>query len=294
MTTLNIVVAENIEDYELIDSGNGAKLERFAKYLVVRPDPRALWTPTLPESEWNKADAHFRRTDPQSGEWVLKRQAPKPWNFHFQDVSMSLKPTSFKHVGVFPEQHANWTWMRSKIKDQKKKLSSVLNLFAYTGGASLSCAKENAKVTHVDAAKSTIAWAKQNAKLSGLADDAIRWIEEDAGKFVARELRRQNKYDGILMDPPRFGRGAKNEIWKLEDELAELVKNGSQLLTEDAAFFLLNCYTADISSLVLANIMSTLTLPKDFVTEVGELVLKETAGKRFLPAGIYARASRKN
>lgn len=291
MTTIPMLVAQGFRDYELIDSGNGAKYERFGKYTVVRPDPRALWSPALSLEKWNAADASFLRTDPQSGDWVVRQQAPKPWHLCYDNFVMELKPTSFKHVGVFPEQHVNWDWI-AQHADAKHPLP-VLNVFAYTGAATLAAASRGARVTHVDAAKSTIQWAKQNASLSKIAGDRIRWIEDDALKFVQREVRRGSRYQGIVMDPPRFGRGAKNEVWKLEEHLPELISSAVQLLDEnDARFFLLNAYTADISSLVLRYLLEPHFKDKKGTIECGELVTLESSAQRYLPSGIFFRWSR--
>lgn len=286
MRAIDIIVAPEFADYELIDSGHGAKFERFGSYRVVRPDPRALWQPTLRESEWNKADANFKRTDPKTGDWTLLRKPPSPWNLQFGNLRFLLKPTSFKHVGIFPEQAANWEFIMERLRGRD---ASVLNLFAYTGAATLAAAQAGAKVTHVDAVKTVIAWARENAALSKLGDAPIRWIEEDAQKFVNREARRGTKYDAILMDPPRFGRGARGEIWKLEEHLPEIVSSSVALLSDDAQFFVINAYTADISSIVLYNLMMDHFSKRGGKVTVAELVVRESAGKRLLPSGILAR-----
>lgn len=283
-----LLILEDFDDYELIDSGNGAKLERFGNYTLVRPDPRILWKPSLSPADWNKADASFRRTDPTSGDWKISKKPPANWSLNFGKNKLLLEPTTFKHVGVFPEQAANWAWIIDAIKNTES--AKVLNLFAYTGGATLAAARGGAQVTHVDASKSIITWARENAVASGLANHSIRWIEDDALKFVMREGRRESLYDGIIMDPPRFGRGSKNEIWKIEDSLAELVEQSVKILSPNPRFFLLNAYTADLSAFVLKQVLEDFLKPKTGVIEFGELVVRESGSlKRILPSGIYAR-----
>lgn len=280
----------DFSDYELLDSGLGAKLERFGGYLCVRPDPRILWKPSLPESEWNKADASFQRTDPTSGDWHVKRKPPANWHLSYRDIRFQLKPTSFKHVGIFPEQAANWAWIQKNLA--QKKNAKVLNLFAYTGGATMAAAASGAQVTHVDASKSIITWARENARDAKLGESPIRWIEDDALKFAQREAKRESFYDGIIMDPPRFGRGAKNEVWKIEDSLASLVESTVNILTRDPQFFLLNAYTADLSPYVLKQVVEDYLKPKRGHIEFGELVVKESGPlNRVLPSGIFVRWS---
>lgn len=257
MNSILIEYPTDWTDYELIDSGDGKKLERFGQYTVARTEPRAIWTP---------------RTDNWRSDTL-----PAQWNIQYKHLTFTLKPTAFKHVGVFPEQAINWNWLTKKINRRPLK---VLNLFAYTGGATMAAASAGAHVTHVDAVKSAIDWAHENVRASGMSDKPIRWIEEDAMKFITREARRGSTYDGIIMDPPRFGRGTKGEVWKLEYDLPKLIKNCRDILSPNPAFILLNAYTADLSSVAIGNLLGT----EDF----GELALKDTFG-RILPSGIFAR-----
>lgn len=252
-------------DYELIDSGNGMKLERFGQYTIARTDPRAIWKPSAP--------------------LITSDALPASWKITYKHLTFVLKPTQFKHVGIFPEQAVNWNWLAANIKGNLK----VLNLFAYTGGATLAAAAAGATVTHVDSVKSTINWANENVAASGLKGKPIRWIEEDAMKFVQREGKRGNTYDGVILDPPRFGRGSKGEVWKIEENLPKLL-SAIALLLPKPKFILLNAYTADLSPHVLHHLLA------DWVgntnIEFGELALKESSRGRLLPSGIFARMSR--
>lgn len=276
MDTLRIEYPTDWTDYELIDSGLGEKLERFDKFTLVRPDPRAIWNKSNPVL-WQNADAMYKRSDSKSGQWEIKHTPPTPWRVRYKNLTFTLRPTEFKHVGIFPEQAVNWNWLTSIINNKPLK---VLNLFAYTGGATMAAAAAGAQVTHVDAVKSAIDWAHENVRASGLADKSVRWIEEDAMKFILREAKRGNTYDGIIMDPPRFGRGTKGEVWKLEDDLPKLITACRNILSKNPAFILLNAYTADLSSIAIGNLLET--------HEFGELTLKDASGK-FLPSGIFAR-----
>ena len=286
---MNIPVAfpEDWIEYELIDSGDGEKLERFNTYTLIRPDPRALWNKHSPDL-WNKADASFKRTDPKSGDWILTTPPPSPWHIHYDSLTFTLRPTEFKHVGIFPEQAVNWKWLREIIDSKPLK---ILNLFAYTGGATMAALSAGGSVTHVDAAKSTIIWAKENVAASWLLDKPVRWIEDDAYKFVLREGKRNNTYDGIILDPPRFGRGSRGEIWKLENDLPKLLAACKQILSANPAFILINAYTADISSIVLHNMLQSMMSESGGTITSGELALKETASGNLLPNGIFARWS---
>lgn len=257
METLQIEFPIDWIDYELIDSGDGMKLERFGKYTIARTDPRAIWTP---------------RTQNWSSD-----TPPAKWNISYNHLTFILKPTQFKHVGIFPEQVVNWNWLKTIIDNKPLK---ILNLFAYTGGATMAAAAAGAQVTHVDAAGSAIDWAHENVRASNLSDKPIRWIEEDAMKFILREAKRGNSYDGIIMDPPRFGRGTKGEVWKLEDDLPKLLSACKNILSTNPAFILLNAYTADLSSIAIGNLLET--------HEFGELALRDSFGT-LLPSGIFAR-----
>ncbi len=271
---VNMLLASEWNDYELLDTGDGEKLERWGTYVMARPDPRIIWpkgNPTL----WQKADAVF------TGEnWQFKNPPPQSWVISYKRLKFKLQPTNFKHTGVFPEQAVNWDWL--------PKAGKVLNLFAYTGGATMAAALAGAQVTHVDSSRPAITWARENAALSGISSDKIRWIPEDAVKFVKREVARGTTYDGIIMDPPRFGRGTSGQVWKLEEDLSKLVWQCQKLLSPMPTFFLINAYTADLSSVALGNLLSDV-LQKE--VESGELGLKESSKGRILPAGIFARWS---
>jgi len=272
-------------DYELLDSGDGKKLERFGLYTVIRPDPRVIWKRRLSDKVWGDIQAEY------TGEkWEFKSPIPLPWRIDYKKIRFELKPTEFKHVGVFPEQAENWDWITEQITNNKSQNSNlnILNLFAYTGGATMAAALAGAKVTHVDASRPAMMWASENAKLAGIDKDRVRWIQEDAMKFVKREARRGMKYDGIIMDPPRFGRGASGEVWKLEDDLPKIVWACKEIVSESPLFFLINAYTADLSHVAIKNLLTEVMGEH---TESGELGLKETGSERVLPAGIYARWS---
>jgi 23S rRNA (cytosine1962-C5)-methyltransferase len=289
MNTIQIEYPLDLPDYELLDSGEGEKLERFHKYKIVRPDPRAIWHKSLKTSIWLDADARFQRTTSESGVWQTKTPPPTPWLFHYKQLSFNLKPTDFKHVGIFPEQAVNWDWMTDQIHGHAP---SILNLFAYTGGATIVAANSGAIVTHVDSSKSSITWANNNAKHNMIPTQNIRWIEDDAVKFVQREIKRGKTYDGLIMDPPRFGRGSKGEIWKLEEHLPNLINLCKQILSKNPLFVLINAYTADLSSLVLKNLMEDLMDKSNGTITFGELTSKESTSGRLLPQGIFARWQR--
>jgi 23S rRNA (cytosine1962-C5)-methyltransferase len=283
----NCLVPTEWRDYELIDSGEGEKLERFGQYIMARPDPRAIWN-KKDINLWKKADAVFA-----DEKWTFRNEPPEIWPVSYKKIKFMLKPTDFKHVGIFPEQAVNWDWISKIINDQismikDRSLIKILNLFAYTGGATMAAALAGAQVTHVDASRPAMMWASENATLSGIAKDRIRWIQDDVMKFVQREIRRGVKYDAIIMDPPRFGRGVAGEIWKLEYDLPKLVWSCKQILSETPLFWLLNGYTADLSHLALENLLADAV---GQAVESGELGLKQSAGGRILPAGIWARWS---
>jgi 23S rRNA (cytosine1962-C5)-methyltransferase len=278
MKNLTVQYPEDWRDYELIDSGAGEKLERWGAFLISRPEPRAMWKKGNVDL-WKKVDAKY-----VNDSWSYGSQPPKEWVVGYDRIKFLLKPTDFKHTGVFPEQAVNWKWLGKIIKPGMR----ILNLFAYTGGATLACAAYRAVVTHVDSSRPALMWASENAKLSKISSDTIRWIQDDALKFVRREFRRGVVYDGIIMDPPKFGRGVGGEIWKLEDKLPELAGECKRLLSPNPAFFLINAYTADLSALALGNMLS------DFIdkeVEFGELGIKESSRDRIMPAGIFARWS---
>ncbi len=291
----NTLITKGEKDYELLDSGAGSKLERFGEYILARPDPEAIWRKFLPEAEWKKADAFFTRTGNKSA-WHLSKELPKEWNMRFSGFDFLIKPTSFKHVGLFPEQKSNWLFIESAVKSQmsivKSKPVRVLNLFAYTGGATLAAARAGAEVVHLDGSKSAVSWARENAKLSGLSDKSIRWITEDALSFVKKEAKRGNRYDAIIMDPPAFGHGPDNELWKIEKNLPELLAACFSILSDAPIFFLINGYTAGYSPTAYKNAL--LPLIEKFGGKIshGELVIEESSEKRLLPAGIFARWER--
>ncbi|MEA4914325.1 MAG: class I SAM-dependent methyltransferase [Christensenella sp.] len=246
-------IADGWNDFRVLDAGNGMKLERWKNVTLLRPDPQAVW----PMGE-HKADAVYLRSETGGGHWEEQRQLPESWQVTYRDLTFVVRPTGFKHTGLFPEQAVNWDWMRGELNAWKRthdRAPKVLNLFAYTGGATVACAASGAEVVHVDAAKGMVAWAKDNASASGLSEAPIRYIVDDCVKFVKRELRRGNRYDGIVMDPPSYGRGPTGELWKIEADLYPLVADCAQLLSEEPAFFLINSYTTGLAASVLKNIL---------------------------------------
>ena len=246
-------IADNWNDYEVIDCSKGEKLERWGSYLLVRPDPQVIWDTPRTDDGWTHRNGHYHRSKKGGGEWEFF-QLPKQWQIHYQSLTFNLKPFSFKHTGLFPEQAANWDWFSEKIRNAKRPIK-VLNLFAYTGGATLAAAEAGANVTHVDASKGMVAWAKENAASSGLSDKPIRWIVDDCRKFVEREIRRGSLYDAVIMDPPSYGRGPGGEVWKLEDSVYGLVELCAGVLTESPLFFGVNSYTTGLSPSVMAYIL---------------------------------------
>lgn len=275
-------------DYALIDSGGGRKLERYGHFKVVRPEPQCLWSQQRTAAEWNKADAVF---DPSSeedtGRWSFSSPAPETWPLKWRDVAFHGRFTSFRHLAFFPEQAANWEWLDARVRAASRPLK-VLNLFGYTGVATLAMAAAGAEVTHVDASKKAIGWARENAALSNLDDRPIRWICEDARKYVARELKRGNRYDGIILDPPKYGRGPDGEVWKLYEHLPEMVSGCAQLLSDDASFLLLNAYAERISGVALASLLQD-TVDRGGTIDWGELALMEEAGERGVGLSFFAR-----
>lgn len=298
MKTSKILIIEASKDYELLDSGEGEKLERFGDVRMSRPDPQALWEKRLPRAEWEKADAYFVR-DSDKAEWSFRKQVAGFWTISFGGLKMQIKPTAFKHTGLFPEQAVNWDWMRGLIESAMKKGGQeieVLNLFGYTGGASLACAQAGAKVVHIDSSKAAVTWARENAELSGLADKPIRWIIEDARIFVEREIKRGRSYDAIIMDPPAFGHGVDSELWKIEEHLLPLIEDCKKLLKLKPLFFLINGYSAGYSAIAYENNLLSLKEKLGGAIETGELAIAESGSDkkmpaRLLPAGIFARWS---
>ncbi len=285
------------KDYELLDSGREEKLERYGQFVLARPDPQALWEKNLEEGEWAKADGRFSREGKgnlsagRQGKWETKENLPKEWTLALGDLTFIIKPTSFKHTGLFPEQEPNWEWVGESLRKSPVP-PKVLNLFGYTGAATLACARAGAEVTHVDASKTAVAWARENASLSGLAEAPIRWMIEDVLVFVKREIKRGNRYDAIIMDPPAFGHGPKDELWKIEENLLELISLCGELLTENPLFVLINGYAAGYSSLAFAYNLEPFAKKFGGEVEYGDLTIKESKGERLLPCGIFARWSR--
>ncbi|MCZ8521432.1 MULTISPECIES: class I SAM-dependent methyltransferase [Paenibacillus] len=281
--------AQDWKDYELIDTGGGEKLERWGSIVLRRPDPQIIWPLVKDAGPWKNADAHYHRSSSGGGSWDYKKQLPERWTISYNGLQFHIKPTSFKHTGLFPEQAVNWSWMREKIASSGRPIR-VLNLFAYTGGASVACASAGANVCHVDASKGVVQWAKENLQLSGLGERQVRFITDDVFKFVQREQRRGSKYDAIIMDPPSYGRGPNGETWKLETDLYPFVESCMSILSDQPLFFLINSYTTGLSASVLKNIL-TLSLGSKFGGDItcGEIGLPITASGLHLPCGILGR-----
>lgn len=281
--------AQDWKDYEVIDTGDGEKLERWGTVVLRRPDPQIIWPLIRETGEWRQADAHYHRSSSGGGQWEYKKQIPERWTISYRNLSFHIKPTGFKHTGLFPEQAVNWAWMMDKIRGAGRPIR-VLNLFAYTGGASVACAAAGAEVCHVDASKGVVQWAKENLQLSGLGDRPVRFITDDVFKFVQREQRRGSKYDVIIMDPPSYGRGPNGETWKLETNLYPFVESCMSILTDKPLFMLINSYTTGISASVLKNVLS-LSLGRRYGGTItcGEIGLPITASKLMLPCGILGR-----
>ena len=276
------------QDYELLDASDGERLERWGKYILVRPDPQIIWKGVARHPAWNKADGVYRRSSNGGGGWV-KQKTPEFWDISYGDLQFRLKPMGFKHTGLFPEQATNWDWFSSLIKNANRPIK-VLNLFAYTGGATIAAAKAGAQVVHVDASKGMVAMAKENAALSGLENAPIRYIVDDCKKFIEREIRRGNRYDGIIMDPPSYGRGPGGEVWKLEDSIDEFVGLASQILSKEPLFFLINSYTTGLSPLTMSYILD-LKVRSVYggKIEAGEIGLRVTQTGGVLPCGASTR-----
>ena len=272
-------LADNWKDYEVLDTSNGEKLERWGNYLLVRPDPQVVWNTPHTNPGWKKKNGHYHRSSKGGGEWEFF-SLPQQWSIHYGKLTFQLKPFSFKHTGLFPEQAANWDWFSNLIQNANRPIK-VLNLFAYTGGATLAAAAAGASVTHVDASKGMVACAKENAASSGLSDAPIRWIVDDCQKFVEREIRRGNHYDAIIMDPPSYGRGPKGEIWKIEDAIHPLVSLCSQLLSDKPLFFLINSYTTGFAASVL-----TYLLGLEVVSKFGGHVVSDEIGLPVTQSGL--------
>ena len=281
-------IANQWKDYECCDAGDGEKLERWQNIILRRPDPQAVWKRTE-HAGWNRVHAHYHRSNRGGGSWEFKQAVPQTWTVSYKELTFKVSPTGFKHTGLFPEQAANWDWFGEKIKNAGRPVK-VLNLFAYTGGATLAAAKAGASVTHVDASKGMVAWAKENARSSNLESAPIRWIVDDCVKFVEREIRRGNHYDAIIMDPPSYGRGPKGEIWKIEDAIYPLVKLCAKLLSDKPLFYLINSYTTGLAPAVLTYMLGTAVVPQFGGTVSSEEIgLPVTSSKLVLPCGASGR-----
>lgn len=280
-------LADNWKDYEVIDCSKGEKLERWGDYILVRPDPQVIWDTPHKEKGWHKMNAHYHRSKKGGGEWEFF-DLPQQWSIHYRNLTFQLKPFSFKHTGLFPEQAANWDWFSELIKKAGRPVK-VLNLFAYTGGATIAAAAAGASVTHVDASKGMVTWAKENAASSGLTDAPIRWIVDDCVKFVEREIRRGNHYDALIMDPPSYGRGPKGEIWKIEESIHPLVKLCAQLLVDRPLFFLINSYTTGLQPAVLSYLIGTELKRFPGKVTADEIGLPVSSNGLTLPCGASGR-----
>lgn len=278
-------VVTGFPDYELIDASDGERLERWGDIILIRPDPQVMWRGGRKNPLWSNANAVYHRSQSGGGYWQMIKNVPKAWSVSFKDLTFRLKPMDFKHTGLFPEQAVNWELMSDCIKRAGRPIK-VLNLFAYTGGATVACLKAGAAVTHVDASKGMVGWAKENAVASGVADRPVRWLVDDCLKFIAREIRRGNKYDGIVMDPPSYGRGPNGEVWKIEQQLDELLYQTSKILSEDALFFLLNSYSGGISPTIINYMVKNIVIgkrPGEVTTD--EIGLSVTDREIALPCG---------
>ena len=280
-------IATNWKDYEILDMANGEKLENWGGYTLVRPDPQIIWKNKSFPDKWKNANATYKRSKTGGGAWNYRTKLPASWQIKYGNLVFNIKPMGFKHTGLFPEQAVNWDWMMYKIKSSRRPIK-VLNLFAYTGGATVACLAAGASVCHVDSSKGMVAWAKENVISSNLQDKPVRYIVDDVIKFVQREIRRGNTYDAIIMDPPSYGRGTSGEVWQFEENIADLVELCTKILSNKPLFFLINSYTTGISSTVLENILR-LNIKKDGKFSHGEIGLPMTNSKLILPCGIYGK-----
>lgn len=291
-------IANNWKDYEILDMANGEKLERWNNIYLVRPDPQIIWNDKQYPEKWKQANARYNRSSTGGGHWDYKKRLPDSWQIKYKNLTFNIKPMGFKHTGIFPEQAVNWDWMMDKIQNEIKTTNrevKVLNLFAYTGGATVACLYAGASVCHVDSSKGMVAWAKENVVSSRLQERPVRYIVDDVVKFVQREIRRGNKYDAIIMDPPSYGRGANGEVWKFEENLPMLIEICMQVLSDDPVFFLINSYTKGTSSMVLENLLK-MNMRKKYgkradngIFENGEVGLPMTDSDFILPCGIYSK-----
>ena len=283
-----MIIANDWKDYKILDMADGKKLERWGNVILSRPDPQIIWKNKSFPNKWNDVNAVYNRSSSGGGAWQYNKKIPDKWQIKYKDLTFNIKPMGFKHTGLFPEQAVNWDWMIDKIKDSKREIK-VLNLFAYTGGATVACLSAGASVCHVDSSKGMVTWAKENVLSSGLQDKKVRYIVDDVVKFINREIRRGNTYDAIIMDPPSYGRGANGEVWQFENSIYDLVELCTKVLSDKPLFFLINSYTTGISGEVLSNLLR-LNL-KEFNGKItaGELGLPMTNSKLVLPCGIYSK-----
>ena len=280
-------IANKWKDYEILDMANGEKLERWKDVVLVRPDPQIIWKDKMFPNKWKNINAKYIRSNTGGGRWKYSKKMPQSWQIEYGKLKFNIKPMGFKHTGLFPEQAVNWDWMIEKIKNSKKQIK-VLNLFAYTGGATVACLYAGASVCHVDSSKGMVSWAKENVISSGLEKKKVRYIVDDVIKFVKREIKRGNKYDAIIMDPPSYGRGSNGEVWQFEKDLYGLIQLCIQVLSDNPLFLLINSYTTGISSKVLENILN-ITIHKKGNISSGEIGLPMTNSKLVLPCGIYGK-----
>lgn len=288
---LLILSSSDWKDYALLDSGNGLKLERFGPYRLVRPEAEALWKPALPENEWRQMDAIFQPgREENGGHWQTTQKLPESWQMTYKELCFRIQLSASRHVGVFPEEACHWDWIAEKVRKGQKPIR-VLNLFGYTGLATLAAAAAGAKVTHIDASRKVVSWARENQELSGLSERPIRWIVDDALKFVQREIRRGNQYDGLILDPPKFGRGPKGEVWEFYKLMAELLQSCRQALSPSPLFVVITAYAVKASALTLKYALSEMMQDWGGVVEAGEIVLNERSAGRLLSTSIFARWS---
>lgn len=286
----NILITEKSNDYELLDSGEGLKLERYGEVILSRPDPQVLWNKKLSQEKWDEADAVFTRTG-TAGKWEIKKEIPETFKIKLENITFSLKLLPSKHLGIFPEQGMQWRWLYEKIKKETEsdRKVSVLSLFGYTGGASIACIMAGAEVCHIDASKFVVDYAHKNLDDSGLSDKPIRFIVDDARKFVEREIKRGKKYDVVIMDPPVYGKGGEGEIWKIEEDLIPFLGRIKSVLSENPVAIVLNGYAAGYSAVAYSQALAVVTEEMGGKISFGELAIKESSGVRLLPAGIFAR-----
>lgn len=293
MKNMHIITPVGWQNYALLDSGNGEKFEQFGEFKLVRPDPQILWSPSESAELWNSADAAFIRSYEDKGDWQTRRRLPEEWPVQWQDMTFLAKLSPFKHTGIFPEQSAHWQWFRELIEARKTAEPNyqphILNLFAYTGIASCVVAKTGTKITHVDASRSAIGWAKKNQQASGLDEKSIRWILDDVMTFVGREVKRGVKYDGIILDPPVYGHGPNGERWEFKKSLPELLQLCQQILVDKPMFMLINAYAVSTSAITLGNVLEEIMAEKNGEVTIGELALEQAQTKRLLSTGIWAR-----